>query len=186
MESVRLGRSVELVIQKDDPHDFPDFILFDTITAKEIWVEAVEAVESGELIAAERRAQRLYDAAAREYRERGEEAVLTVSPRGVETVTPSPGFAVTGVLIPGPARKVSPDWIAKALERKGRADRYGPTERARTTLLIDCSREIVIEADDAAELRSDLGGKYAGLRGGLVCLGKLGGTEGSPCCSVAR
>jgi hypothetical protein len=164
MESVRLVRSVELVIHKDDPHDFPDFILFDSMTAKEIWVEVVEAVESGELIAAERRAQRLYDAAAREYRARGEEVVLTVSPRGVESVTPSPGFGVTGVLIPGPARKVSPpDWIAKALERKGRADRYGSAERARTTLLIDCSREIVIEAEDAAELRSELGGNTLGF-----------------------
>jgi len=164
IESVRSIRSVELVIHKDDPHDFPDFILFNRMTSDDIWVEVVEAVESGELIAAERRAQRLYDAAAREYRARGEEVVLTVSPQGVESVTPSAGFGVTGVLIPGPARKISPpEWIARALERKGRADRYGPAERARTTLLIDCSREVLIGSEDAAELRSDLRGNTLGF-----------------------
>lgn len=164
IESVRLIRSGELVIHRDNPDDFPDFILLNRMTSKDIWVEVVEAVESGELISAERRAQRLYDAAAGEYRARGEEVVLTVSPQGVESVTPSPGFGVTGVLIPCPARKIStPEWIARALERKGRADRYGPAERARTTLLIDCSREVLIGSEDAAELRSDLRGNTLGF-----------------------
>lgn len=87
IESVRLIRSVELVIHRDNPDDFPDFILFNRMTSKDIWVEVVEAVESDELISAEHRAQRLYDAAAREYRARGKEVVLTVSPQGVESVT---------------------------------------------------------------------------------------------------
>lgn len=165
IEAVRFIRSVELTIYKDDATDFPDFILLNNTTGGEMWVEAVEAVESGELISAERRAQRLYAAAAREYRARGEEVVLTVSSQRVETVTPSPGFGVTGVLIPGPARRISPpEWIARALERKGRADRYGPTERARTTLLIDCSREILIGSEDAAELRADLKGDTLGFK----------------------
>jgi hypothetical protein len=165
IESVRLIRSVELTIHKDDPADFPDFILLNKMTGKDIWVEVVEAIESGELISAERRAQRLYNAAALEYRARGEEVVLTVSSQGVESVAPSPGFGVTGVLIPGPARKISPpEWIARTLERKGRADRYGPRERARTTLLIDCSRDILIGSEDAAELRSDLRGETLGFK----------------------
>jgi hypothetical protein len=165
IESVHLTRSVELVILRDDAEDFPDFILSNRVDGKEIWVEIVQAVESAELISAEHRAQRLYDAAACEYRARGEEVVLTVSPQGVQTVTPSPGFGVTGVLIPGPARKVSPpDWIAKALEQKGHPNRYGVTERARTTLLIDCSREVVIEREDAAEVQSDLRGDTLGFQ----------------------
>jgi hypothetical protein len=164
IEAVLLMRSVELTIHKDDATDFPDFILLNKATGKEMWVEVVEAVESGELIAAERRAQRLYDAAAREYRARGEEVVLTVSSQGVETVTPSPGFGVSGVLIPGSARRISPpEWIARALERKGCADRYGPTERARTSLVIDCSREILIGGEDADELRADLKGDTVGF-----------------------
>jgi len=158
IESVRLIRSVELLIHRDDPNDFTDFILFDRTTGKAIWVEVVEAVESGGLSSAERRAQRLKDAAVREYRARGEEVVLTVSPHGVESATPSPGFGVTAIFIPGPPRKIAPpEWIARALERKGRADRYGPAERGRTTLLIDCSREVLIGSDDAAELLVDTG-----------------------------
>lgn len=165
IESVHLTRSVELVIVRHDAEDFPDFILSSPVAGKEIWVEVVEAVESAELISAEQRAQRLYDAAAREYRNRGEEVVLTVSPQGVQSVTPSPGFGVTGVLIPGPARRVSPpDWITKALERKGHPNRYGVTERARTTLLIDCSREVVIEREDAAEVRNALRGETLGFQ----------------------
>ena len=165
IESVRLIRSAELLIHRDDPDDFPDFILlFNMATGKDVWVEVVEAVESSELISAERRAERIKDAAVREYRARGEEVVLTVSPRGIEDVTPSPGFGVTAVLIPGLARKIDPpEWIAKALERKGRADRYGPAERARTALLIDCSRELLIGREDAADLRSDLRGDTLGF-----------------------
>jgi hypothetical protein len=156
IDTVRITRSVELVIRRDTAEDFPDFILSSPVDGKETWVEVVEAVESSALISAERRAQRLYDTAAREYRNRGEEVVLTVSPEGVQSVTPSPGFGVTGVLIPGPVRKVSPpDWITRALEQKGHPNRYGVTERARTTLLIDCSREVVIEREDAAEVRND-------------------------------
>jgi hypothetical protein len=69
------------------------------------------------------RAQRLYEAAAREYRSRGEEVVLTVSPQGVESVTPSPGYGVSGMVVAGPARRISPtSWIGTALERKGRVD----------------------------------------------------------------
>lgn len=164
IESVRLIRSVALSIRKDDATDFPDFVLVNRMTGKDMWVEVVEAIESGNLISAERRAQLLYDAAAREYRSRGEEVVLTVSSQGVESVTPSPGFGVTGVLIPGPVRTISPpEWIARALQRKGRADRYGPAERARTTLLIDCSREILIGSEDAAELRAGLTGNTLGF-----------------------
>jgi hypothetical protein len=165
IESVRLERAVELVIVRDDPEEFPDFILSSPPSGDEIWVEIVEAVESGELIAAERRARRLYEVAAREYRARGEEVVLEVSPEGVQSVTPSPGFGVTGVLIPGPFRKASPgDWIAKALARKGNPTRYGSAERGRTTLVIDCSREVVIEKEDAADVRNDLGGETAGFK----------------------
>jgi hypothetical protein len=50
MESVRAIRSSDLVVQRDDPADFPDFILLNRATNQEIWVEIVEAVESGELI----------------------------------------------------------------------------------------------------------------------------------------
>lgn len=165
IDSVRRVRSDNLAILKDNPEDFPDFVLFNPTDGKEIWVEIVQAVESVELLAAERRAQRLYDVAASEYRGRGEEVVLTVSPRGVENVTPSPGFGVTGVLVPGPARKiVPPAWIAKALEQKGRPDQYGPTERARTTLLIDCSREVLIGRDDVAEVHRDLRGDTLGFQ----------------------
>ena len=164
IEAVRVIRSAELLIQRDEPVDFPDFILFNMATGKDVWVEVVEAVESGELISAERRAERIKDAVVREYRARGEEVVLTVSPRGVEDVTPSPGFGVSAILIPGPARKIDPpEWIARALERKGRADRYGPAERSRTTLLIDCSRELLIGREDAADLRSDLRGDTLGF-----------------------
>ena len=164
LESVRSMRSSDLVVQRDDPADFPDFVLLNRATDQEVWVEIVEAIESGELIAAERRAQRCYDAAAREYRARGEEVVLTVSLRGVEDVTPSPGFGVTGVIMPGPARRITPaEWIARALEQKGRADRYGPAERARTTLVIDCSREILVGGEDAADVRAELDGNTLGF-----------------------
>jgi hypothetical protein len=79
---------------------------------------ARRAVSSGMV-----RAQRLYEAAAREYRSRGEEVVLTVSPQGVESVTPSPGYGVSGMVVAGPARRISPtSWIGTALERKGRVD----------------------------------------------------------------
>jgi hypothetical protein len=164
MEAFRVTRSIQLQIQSHNPEDFPDFVLSNPADRKEIWVEVVEAVESADLISAERRAQRLYDAAAREYRNRGEEVVLTVSQGGVQSVTPSPGFGVTGVIIPGPARKVSPpDWITRALQRKGDPNRYGLAERRRTTLLIDCSREVVIEREDAEEVRDDLGGETLGF-----------------------
>ena len=165
IESVRLERALELVIVRDDPEEFPDFILSSPADGDEVWVEIVEAVESGELIAAERRAQRLYEAAAREYRARGEEVVLEVSPQGVQSVTPSPGYGVTGVLIPGPFRKASPaDWIAKALALKSDSRRYGSAERGRTTLVIDCSREVVIEKEEAADIRNDLKGETLGFR----------------------
>jgi hypothetical protein len=165
IESVRITRSVELAIRSDNVEDFPDFILLDSTASNEIWVEIVQAVESAELIAAERHVQRLYEAAAREYRARGEEVVLTVSPQGVENVTPRPGFGVTGVLLPGPARRISPpEWIAKALVQKGRPNRYGPAERVRTTLLIDCSREVLIGREDAIEGRSDLRGNTEGFK----------------------
>ena len=164
IEAVRLLRSIELSIRRDNAEDFPDFILSDPIAGKEIWVEIVQAVESTELVSAERRVQRLYDYAAREYRARGEEVVLTVSPRGVESATPSPGYGVTGVLIQGPVRKIAPQqWITKSLEEKGRATRYGPVERARTTLLIDCSRDVLIRREDAAEVREELEGNTFGF-----------------------
>ena len=90
--------------------------------------------------------------------------MLTVSPQGVESVTPSPGFGVTGVLVPGPVRRISPpEWIAKALERKGRVNRYGAAERARTTLLIDCSREVLIDMEDALEAHRELNGNTLGF-----------------------
>ena len=57
--SVHWGRSSDLVIQRDDPADFPDFILLTGAINQEIRVEVLEAVESGELIAVERRAQHL-------------------------------------------------------------------------------------------------------------------------------
>jgi hypothetical protein len=90
--------------------------------------------------------------------------VLTVTPEGVESVEPSPGFGVSGVLVPSPPRKISPlEWIARALARKGRADRYGPAERARTTLLIDCSRAVLIDSEDAADLCAGLRGNTLGF-----------------------
>ena len=90
--------------------------------------------------------------------------MLTVSPHGVEDVTPSPGFGVTGVIVPGPARRITPpEWIARALDRKGRPDRYGAAERTRTTLVIDCSREVLIGSDDAADVRAELNGNRLGF-----------------------
>lgn len=158
-------RSLELEIVKDGIDDFPDFTLRNRVTGEEIWVEVVQAVESAKLIAAEHYVQRLYEAASRGYRARGEEVVLTVSPSGVESATPSPGYGVTGVLIPGPARRISPsDWIAKALEQKGRPDRYGPIERARTTLLIDCSEEVLVGKEDTLQIHDDLQGNAVGFR----------------------
>jgi hypothetical protein len=166
LESAGSMRQSDLVVQRDDPADFPDFVLLNRATGQEVWVEIVEAIESGELIAAERQAQRRYDAAACEYRARGEEVVLTASPRGVEDVTPSPGFGVTGVIMPGPARRVAPaEWIARALELKGRAGRYGPAERARTTLVIDCSREVLVGSEDAVDVRTSLNGDTLGFAG---------------------
>lgn len=165
IESFRIMHGVELAIRSDHAEDFPDFILSDSTANNEIWVEIVQAVESAELLAAERRVQRLYEAAAQAYRARGEEVVLTVTLQGVESVTPSPGFGVTGVLLPGPVRRISPpEWIAKALEQKGRPNRYGPTERTKTPLLIDCSREILIGKEDAVEIHSDLGGNTMGFK----------------------
>jgi hypothetical protein len=161
IESVRIMHSVEFAIRRDNTNtnDFPDFILSDSTASNEIWVEVVEAVESPQLIADERRMQRLYEAAAHEYRVQGEEVGLTISLQGVESVTPTPGFGVSGFFLTGPVRKVSPpEWIANALEQKAHPKRYGPTERARTTLLIDCSREILIGREDAVEIRSDLEG----------------------------
>jgi hypothetical protein len=164
MESVCAIRPGDLVVQRDDPFDFPDFILLNRATKEETWVEIVEAVESGELIAAERRAQRVYNAAAREYRSRGEEVVLTVSQHGIEDVTPSPGFGVTGVIVPGLARRIAPpEWVDRALKEKGSAERYGTAERARTTLVIDCSREVLIGREDAEDLRADLEGNTLGF-----------------------
>lgn len=165
IESFRIMHGVKFVIHSDHVEDFPDFILSDPTANNEIWVEVVQAVESGELRATERHVQRLYEAAAPEYRARGEEVVLTGSPQGVESVTPNPGHGVQGVLLTGPVRKISPpEWIAKALEQKGHPDRYGPTERARTTLLIDCSHEILIGREDAVEKRSDLEGNTMGFK----------------------
>ena len=165
IDSVRLVRSADLAILKHNPEDLPNVVLFNPIDATEIRVEIVQAVEFVELLAAERRAQRLYDVAASEYRARGEEVVLTVTPKGVENVTPSPGFGVTGVLVPGPARKIlPPEWIARALEQKGRPNRYSAAERARTTLLIDCSREVLIGRDDAAEGHRNLRGNTLGFQ----------------------
>jgi hypothetical protein len=164
LESVRSMRSTDLVVQRDDPSDFPDFVLLNRATNQETWVEIVEAVEAGELIAAEHRAQRIYAAEASKYRARGEEVVLTVSPQGVEEVTPSPGFGVTGVIVPGAVRRITPsEWIAKALDRKGRADRHGSAERARTTLVIECARELLIGSDDAADARAELHGNTLGF-----------------------
>jgi hypothetical protein len=165
VESVRAEGSADLIIHRDDPEDFPDFILVETASKRQTWVEIVKAVESGELIASERRAWRLYEAAAREYRARGEEVVLKVSARGVEDVTPSPGFGVTGTIILAPPRKITPpEWIARALDQKGRADRYGLAERARTTLVIDCSGELLVDKDDAGDVRDDLQGNTLGFK----------------------
>jgi len=165
IESFRIMHGVKLAIRSDHAEAFPDFILSDPTASNEIWVEVVQAIESGELLTAERRVQRLYETAAQEYRARGEEVALTVTLQGVESVTPSPGFGVTGVLLPGPARRISPpEWIAKALEQKGSPHRYGPAERAKTTLLIDCSREVLIGKEDAIEMRSDLGGNTMGFK----------------------
>ena len=63
LEAAWSTRSSDLGVQRDDPADFPDFVLLNRATNKEIWVEIVEAVEAGKLIAAERRTQRLYNAA---------------------------------------------------------------------------------------------------------------------------
>jgi hypothetical protein len=108
IESFRIMHGIELVVCSNHTEDFPDFILSDPTANNEIWVEIVQAVESAELLAAERRVQRMYEAAAQEYRARGEEVVLTVTLQGVESVTPSPGFGVTGVLLPGPVQKNFP------------------------------------------------------------------------------
>ena len=57
-----------------------------------------------------------------------------------------------------------PEWIAKAPEQKAHPSRYGPSERAKTNLLIDCSREILIRKEDTIEIRSDLGGNTMGFK----------------------
>lgn len=164
VESLRLIRSVEFTILKEGDNDFPDFILHDQTTGKEMWVEVVQAVESESLRASETRARRIYEATAREYRSRGEEVVIEFSPRGIEHVTPSPGYGVTGVFV-SPPRRISPEeWVAKALEHKGRADRYGASERTRTTLLIDCSEEVLVGKEDALQIRDDLQGNTVGFR----------------------
>jgi len=66
IESFRIMHGVELAIRSGDVEDFPDFILSDPTANNEIWVEVVQAVESGELRATERHVQRLYEAAAPE------------------------------------------------------------------------------------------------------------------------
>ena len=83
IESFRIMHRVELAIRSDHAEDFPDFILSDPTAHNEIGVEVVQAVESAALLAAERRVQRLYEAAAHAYRARGEEVVLTVTLQGV-------------------------------------------------------------------------------------------------------
>ena len=59
IDSVRLVRSADLAILKHNPEDLPNVVLFNPIDATEIRVEIVQAVEFVELLAAERRAQRL-------------------------------------------------------------------------------------------------------------------------------
>ena len=71
LESVCSVGSIELVVHRDDPGEFPDFVLLNRATNREIWVEIVEAVESGELIAAARQAEHLYNA-ARNYAQAGD------------------------------------------------------------------------------------------------------------------
>ena len=66
IESFRIMHGVALAIRSDHAEDFPDFILSDPTANNEIWVEVVQAIESGELLAAERRLQRLYEVAAQE------------------------------------------------------------------------------------------------------------------------
>jgi len=44
-------RSVALAIARDNPDDFPDFVL-SRAGGKDLWVEVVRAVESNELLAA--------------------------------------------------------------------------------------------------------------------------------------
>lgn len=158
------ARSARFTVAQEG-NNFPDFVLLDETTGEHLWLEVVEAVESGSLRAAERRALRLYEIAAQEYRARGEEVVLEVSPRGVERVTPSPGFGVTGVIVPGGPRVISPEeWIARALERKGSVNRYGPRERAKTTLLIDCSMEALLSLEETAAVRDELRGNTMGFK----------------------
>ena len=41
LDSVRSMRSIELVVHRDDPGEFPDFILLNRATNQEIWVEIV-------------------------------------------------------------------------------------------------------------------------------------------------
>jgi len=65
IESLRTKNFLELAIPRDNAEDFPDCILSsDPASSNEICVEGVQAVESGELLAAERHVQRLYEAAA--------------------------------------------------------------------------------------------------------------------------
>ncbi len=155
--------SMEVDILKEGGNDFPDFILRNRSTGEETWVEVVEAVESGELRAAEAWAWRHYQAAAQAYRARGEEVVIEVTRRGVERITPSPGSGVCGLIMTQSFRPICPQqWIQKALERKRRA--YGPIERARTTLLIDCSEEPLFTASDATEVLDDLRGETLGFK----------------------
>lgn len=164
IDALREARSARFVVAQEG-ENFPDFVLVEETTGEQLWLEVVEAVESGTLRAAERRALRLYKTAAEEYRARGEEVVLEVSPSGVERVTPSPGFGVTGVVVPGGARVISPEeWIARALERKGRVNRYGRRERAKTTLLIDCSMEVLLSLEESAAVRDELRGNTMGFK----------------------
>jgi hypothetical protein len=153
IEWLREARSVDAKLLQYNEHSFPDFVLRNLPTGDEMWVEVVAAVESEGLIALEARARRLYEAEARARRARGEEGVLHVSPRGVESWTPSPGHDVSGVIMPGGLRRISPnEWVERAFKHKASTQRYGHVERTRTTLLIDCSKEVLIRHEDVSEI----------------------------------
>jgi len=155
VEAIRAA-GTRLEIASEGGNDFPDFILT-AGTGEEQWVEVVEAVESGAIRAAESRAERNYRKAKEEFVDRGEEVILHVSEHGVEKVVPAPGYGVTGILLSAGPRRVWPeDWIDAALAGKAAPERYSPEARSRTWLVIDCSKEILLEPENVEAARTAL------------------------------
>lgn len=165
IQALRMERSLELEIVEGSIDDFPDFTLRNRATGEEIWVEVVQAVESEQIRALETHTWRQLKATVSEHEAHGQEAIIEVSSTGVKSTTPSPGWGTSGFGIVGGMRRLSPEeWILKAIKDKASDDRYGPKERARTTLLVDCSYEFFISQENAFEAHDKLAGDTKGFK----------------------